>query len=292
MKRFSMKKAIPALMAAAVVSTFAVEQAQATISLVITQIPFSSTANSTKLNTNGWMAVKIQLVSTVPSGTAPGITAFDFKNPVSGFTDAPNNPLGITIGITGPTIQSWTETDDGTGNDTFNVNKTPQGALTSLPNSTTTTNLADSFWANYPASFQFASIDAPSENNNLANVSSNPPYTGNPIADKIPVDDGSGAGSVLPGFDNGVGSLMTESGAILGTLTATTLDLAFLIVPKNGSAANGTLVHIFGAAGDSAGADFTINADINGGGSATPEPASIGLMGLGVAGLLARRKRK
>jgi hypothetical protein len=277
MKRFSMKKSVPMMMAAATTLALAAS-ASANITLQATQV----TLTNATLVANGWVGYRIALIA--DGTTSTGVQSFDFTNAVSGFTST----SVAKIGISGPLLQSWvvdTSNDDGTAIETPTpTNKVP---------TTATSNVTDSFWTTFTGAQNFSPGDPPVEDSNLANVASNlvSGYIGSPLADTPAIADVANQ-NFANGVDNGVGSTLTYSGAIKATASIS-LTLAFVIVPANlvnGKAAN--QVQIYGVALDPAGGTFVINSILNPAGTApVPEPASIGLLGMGVAGLLVRRKR-
>jgi len=292
-----MKKSIPMILAAATAMTFAVH-AQATITVHTQVIPLNpANADTATLAANGWEALKVYLVADGSAQGSTGVVSWDFAEAVSGFT---STSVG-TPGISGPMLQVWTDTADSTpqSSTTGTITAAPGG----LPQSTTQTSAAgkiDSFFAKYPAGYAFTDGTSPNEDNNFALTSTN-----NLISDNYQAAPAALAGDLGNGDGNGnsvgVGSLMTWAGAIKPTAGATSssvlkaaplsVDLAYIIVPINADGKNN--VTIYGDILDDKGNNFVVNQVLNPGSvSTTPEPASIGLIGLGAAGLLARRKNK
>jgi hypothetical protein len=292
MKRFSMKKSTPAILAAAVAAIFAAE-AKASISLQVTPVPLTGT-DGTALTANGWEALKLTFVA---DGTqSGGVVAWDFAEAVTGLTSTSVLPIGIS----GPIYQTWddsttptplsTKTNHGTVGSTTN----PPG---SLPQPSAGSSITDSFFAVYPSGYSESDGTGANEDNNLVvNTSANNLVTGNygfsPIQDVS--DDGSNG--------NGVGSTMTWAGAIKPNSASTSstvlktapisLDWAYVIVPINANGKNN--VTIYGTVGDDKNSTFVIDQVLNPGAvsTTTPEPASVGLVAVGVMGLLARRRNK
>lgn len=282
---------VAGMICGAAVALTGISSAQAVITLQVSVVPWNlSNSNAAVMNANGWEALELTLVA---DGKSVGVDAWDFKNPVTGFTDKNHDPLAIPVGISGPIHQAWSVASDGT------ISPTPLAPNTAnaggVPQSSAATSQVDSFWANYPANYNFITFDPRLEDNNVSD---------SPLSSIAP-------SSVLdtPGIDYGVGSSMTESGSFFAvrnpgaagydtTIHAvpTTVDLAFLVVPKNLS--GGDDVHVFGYVGDSQGGGFVINQIVNPaipGASGTspdsqtaPEPASVGLMA-GLAAVLLRR---
>jgi len=69
-------------------------------------------------------------------------------------------------------------------------------------------------------------------------------------------------------------------------------DLGVLAQNYNQSFSGSNLVAQLAAAGFSASSQFVTDAQAAFAGAAVPEPASLGLLGLGAVGLLARRRRR
>jgi len=288
MKRYSMKKSIPMMLAAAAAMAFAV-QANASIAVTTTVIPLNpANADDALLAANGWQAIKVSLVA---SGSSAGVVAWDFAHAVTGFTFT---SVG-TPGISGPTFQAWS--DQSTASPQVltkgNIATNPSG----LPQTSVAASAAgkiDSYFANYAAGYGFTDGDSPNEDNNFQMLAAGHTnqvdgYQASPVSD------------IGDGTSDGVGSLMTWAGAIKPNPTSTSstvlkaapisVDLAYLIVPINANGLNN--VRIYGVVNDDKGASSVIDSILNPGiPVTTPEPASVGLLGLGAAGILARRRNK
>ena len=98
---------------------------------------------------------------------------------------------------------------------------------------------------------------------------------------------GSGAGSVLYGFalSDADAPTLAPGAYVLGV--STTAAQAFIARGPDGAYAGGTVVNNGGQTGAAANRDAVFSLTF----AAVPEPASLGLLGIGAVGLLARRRR-
>jgi len=254
------------IMAAATALSLA---AQASASFTLTVTPVALT-NATLLS-NGWSGYRLTLVADGSAST--GVNSMDFTNHVTGFTD------GGSVGITGPVHQAWVL--DVSSGDHVDDLPTPLGFTTTATTPAIPTGassaLFDSFWnSKVPANTSGYAYGNDAAEDNTGN--------GSPLADQ-PADVGGGTN----GIDFGVGNLMTEAVAIKvgnGQVAPLTYNLAFVIAKPG---ANN--VSIRGVVLDPQGNQFTISSIINPGAVLTPEPASLGLLGVAGIGLLARRRK-
>jgi len=253
---------IAPLSVAALALAGAASEANAAITISVTAAPNFLSGNTTNINStlaaNGWGAFLV----TLTSNAAP-ITTVDFKNDLLS--------LGGTFGIQAILHQdSKISADDGTTRTNTPSAPGPIGGVA-------TQQGRDSLFLN--ASYYGVGVPDPfTENNNRVN-SANPPYTGSPLADN---PSNLSASPPVAGNDFGVGSLMTFTGAAALANASTSVQIAYVIVPLDGSGPN----IIRGYAIDGNGNASFVQTKI-----IIPEPASVGVMALGGLALLARRRK-
>lgn len=250
-----------------------------------------------RLASAGWMGIKVSFIADAPGEKVGG---FDLKNNISQVRGTSYYLNGVSeictglgpgpypgyqwllskdlpIGISGPLHQTW-NVDEQDG-----VMQTPagtsQGGLTATDSHFLNSNL-------------FETMDPLTEDNNLISNVGVGNLSGSPLVDVI---DGDGNGK-----EYGVGSSMTFSAGITWQVEQTSLDLAFLIVPRDG--AN---VFLRGFNDDNHGILFAFDVVLNPAGfgdagdgsvltptvSSVPEPATVAWAGIMLGMLIKRRKK-